>query len=110
MSLLLPPQYEPRWSNCLFWGARMLHHNGGYILGRKGHNGVPFHVLWSPDHVDVYSYEPLRNLRWTPRNWKSDLLLFFRGHVVRGDEVPSLRAMYPEAEEMRQVLEERKYD
>lgn len=75
----------------------MLWHFGGYVLVRRGYNGVAFHALWSEDHVTVYSYEPRRERRWTPKNWKTDWLVFFQGEVVQGDEVPSLRAMYPDA-------------
>ena len=78
------PEYSPRWSNCLFWAAHQLHHHGGYGLIRRGHNGVPFHVLWSPDHERVWSYEPL-SPHWSPGHWRSDLLLLFKGHVVEGD-------------------------
>ncbi len=93
--MTVPPEYldyQPKWSNCLFWTARQLHHRGGYGLFRRGHNGVPFHTLWIPEHAfealhatEVYSYEPLRALRWQPGNWRSDLLVFFRGHIVEGD-------------------------
>lgn len=94
--------YNPRWSNCLFWAAHQLHHHGGYGLIRRGHNGVPFHVLWSPDHVDVYSYEPITS-HWAPGHWRSDLLIFFKGQVVRGDEPPSLRGLYPGAAAVREM-------
>lgn len=79
------PDYAPRWSNCLFWAARQLRHHGGYGVIRRGHNGVPFHVLWTPAEGDkFYSYEPL-SPHWAPGHWRSDLLLLFKGHVVEGD-------------------------
>lgn len=84
------PAYQPRMSNCFFWAGHQLRHFGGYGLIRAGHNGVPFHVLWipkySPDHMDVYSYEPLEP-HWRPGNiLRGDMLLLFRGHVLRGEE------------------------
>lgn len=82
--------YSPRMSNCLFWTAHQLRHFGGYGLIRRGHNGVPFHCLWSPDMIRVWSYEPLilgRHWRLSD-SWHGDLLLFFKGQVVEGDEWP----------------------
>jgi diguanylate cyclase (GGDEF)-like protein len=89
-----PPvfDHQPRWSNCLFWAARQLLRHGGYGLIRRGHHGVPFHVLWMPpgtfeptnERLTVWSYEPLKP-HWRLRDWRRDLLLFFRGHIVQGD-------------------------
>lgn len=85
--------YKPLWSNCVFWAARQLYRYGGYAVMRRGHHGIPFHMLWVPpgafdDHgqpVSVWSYEPLYP-HWRFRNWRWDLLLFFRGRVVEGDD------------------------
>ena len=79
------PAYRPRWSNCVFWALRQLYCDGGYILFRHGRNGVPFHALWSPDHVNVWSYEP-RVPTWRWWHWRGDFPLLYRGDVVEGDD------------------------
>lgn len=86
---LIEAEPPPRgYSNCIFWAAHMLRRHGGYGLLRRGHNGVPLHCLWSPDHANVASFEPLslgRHWRFSD-SWHGDLLLLFRGQIVIGDD------------------------
>ena len=91
----LPPGYldhQPRWSNCRAWAhdrfrfcERTVGH-GGYLIKRRGHNGVPWHFLHRPpgEHDSVFSYEPIQ-AHWSWRLVRSDLLVWFRGRVVEGD-------------------------
>lgn len=77
----------PPLTNCVFWAASMLRRHGGYGLVRRGHNGVPLHCLWSPDHKNVASAEPLtlgRHWHFSD-SWHGDLLLLFRPKLVIGD-------------------------
>lgn len=86
---LIAAERAPRFSNCLCWAGHMLRKHGGYGLFRHGHNGVPFHALWSPDHVNVASYEPKGGKHWKfADTLHGDLLVLFRGEIVIGDEWP----------------------
>jgi hypothetical protein len=104
----LPPgylDYRPLWSNCRSWEHDRFHFcertvgHGGYLVKRRGHNGVPWHFLHKPpgDHGRVFSYVPNRahwswKLLWSWHQMRSDWLFWFQGHVVEGDG-----AMWPAA-------------
>lgn len=80
------PSHRPRWSNCRSWAHHQFRHHGGYILIRRGHHGVPRHWLWSPDHIHVWSYEPIQPWTWTLAVMRRDWLIWFQGEVVKGDD------------------------
>lgn len=87
--------YPYVWSNCYHYVRYMRRRYGGYGVWREGHNGVPVHFLYVPprgftrQETPVYSFEPLRE-HWSWRLFRSDMLIWFRGQVVKGDEgVPS---------------------